>query len=92
MDLRVKHEAPMDLWCNSKSAIYSAANPVFHERTKHIESDYHSVRNAEKAKLIAAQHVRTHEQLGDILTKALESSAFHYLLSKFRVYNLHAST
>lgn len=91
-DMGVKHEGPMDLWCDSKSAIYIAANPVFHERTKHIESDCHSVRDAVKAKLIATRHVRTHEQLADILTKALGSAAFHYLLSKFRVYNLHAPT
>ena len=91
-DLGVKHDSPMDLYCDSKSAIYIAANPVFHERTKHVEKDCHSVRDAVKAKLIATRHVRTNEQLADILTKALGSSAFHYLLSKLGVCNPHAPT
>lgn len=60
-DLGVKHEAPMDSYCDSKSTIYIAANPIFHERTKHIEKDYHSMRDAVNAKLIATRHVRTNE-------------------------------
>ena len=91
-DLGVQHNAPMDLFCDSKSAIYIAANPVFHERTKRVEKNCHSVRDGVKAKLIATRHVRTTEQLDDILTKALGSSAFSYLLSKFGVCDLHAPT
>lgn len=40
-DLGVKQSKSSELYCDSKSAIYIAANPVFHERTKHIESDCH---------------------------------------------------
>jgi hypothetical protein len=32
------------LWCYNLGATYMTANPIFHARTKHIEIDYHFVR------------------------------------------------
>jgi hypothetical protein len=33
------------IWCDNMGAKYLSSNPIFHRRMKHIEVDYHFVRD-----------------------------------------------
>ena len=91
-DLGVTIHMPILVFSDSKSAIQLAANPVFHERTKHIEIDCHFIRDKIKAKVISTVHVHTQQQLADLLTKGLSRTQHSYLLGKLGVLNiLHPS-
>ncbi|KAL1198691.1 Retrovirus-related Pol polyprotein from transposon TNT 1-94 [Cardamine amara subsp. amara] len=91
-DLGVDHVAPMRMFSDSKSAIYIATNPVFHERTKHIEVDCHVVRNEIVSGNIVPSYVSTNIQLADILTKALGCKEFEFFINKLGITDLHAPT
>jgi histone deacetylase 1/2 len=59
------------LWCDNMGAKYLSANPVFHARTKHIEVDYHFVRERAARKLLDIEHISTRDQIADGFTKPL---------------------
>ena len=67
---------PISLYVDNKSAIALMKNPVFHGRSKHIDTRFHFIRECVENKLIVVKHVRTEEQRADILTKALPRVKF----------------
>ena len=71
------------LWCDNVSAISLASNPVFHARTKHVEVDYHYIRELVLANLVNVLYVTSENQIADIHTKALSKARFKFLQSKF---------
>jgi hypothetical protein len=73
------------LWYDNISALALASNPVFHARTKHIEVDYHFVREKVLNGDIVIKFISTNDQIADIFTKGLSTTQFHLLKSKLMV-------
>lgn len=69
-ELKLCEIQKMKLYCDNQVAFHIASNPVFHERTKHIEIDCHFVREF-LSKEISSEFLSSNDQLGDILTKSL---------------------
>lgn len=89
-DFHVTVSVTAKLFCDNKSAIYIATNPAFHERTKHIELDCHTVRDQINLGTLKALHVTTDNQLADILTKPLHPGPFRSLLNRMSMSSLYS--
>ena len=61
----------MKIYCDNKARISIAHNPIFSDRTKHVEVDKHFIKEKLDSGLICMSYVSTKEQVADILTKGL---------------------
>ena len=91
-DLHINTVGPMKLFCDNKAACDIAHNPVQHDRTKHVEIDRHFIKEKLENGLIEIPHVRSEDQLADILTKAVSSQGFYSCLDKLGMEDIYAPT
>ena len=79
------------LHADNTSAIQIATNPVFHERTKHIEVDCHSIRDTLESRVISLPRISSDLQVADVFTKALTRQRHQFLVGKLLLTDLPAS-
>ena len=69
---------PTIIHCDNQSCVKLSENPVFHDRSKHIEIKYHYIRDMVQRKIVHVQYLSTHEQIADIFTRPLAKTKFEY--------------
>lgn len=74
--LKFEQDIATDIFVGNKSAIALGKNPIFHDRSKHIDTKYHFIRECIGKKEIQLKHVTSKDQVADIFTKALKFEDF----------------
>jgi histone deacetylase 1/2 len=84
-ELGVRLRVAPRLWCDNLGATYLFANPVFHARAKHIEIDFHFVRERVARKQLEIRFIPSKDQLADGFTKALPTYKFEEFKSNLNL-------
>lgn len=81
-DFDISMSLPTPIFCDNRSAISLANNPILHARTKHIEIDHYFIRQQIADQKIIVHHIPSEDQLAYIFTKALSTPRFLQLRYK----------
>ncbi|CAL1410462.1 unnamed protein product [Linum trigynum] len=74
--LNMTQEESTEIYVDHKSALALAKNPVFHDRSNHIDTRYHFLRECVEQKEVMLKYVKTEDQIADIFTKPLKQDVF----------------
>ncbi|KAL0286146.1 UNVERIFIED_CONTAM: Retrovirus-related Pol polyprotein from transposon RE2 [Sesamum angustifolium] len=89
-ELGFMYDDPVPMHCDNQATIHISNNPIFHERTKHIDVDCHFVREAVMSQKICTPFTPSSEQRADIFTKALGGKQFDVLCNKLGMIDIFA--
>ena len=91
-ELRILDEKPTHLYCDNQSSIKLSYNPVFHEKSKHFEIDFHFTRQKVENNTIKVEFIPSQEQPADILTKSLGRTKFENCRNRLHLYRNPSQT
>ena len=76
---------PTVIYCDNQHCIKLTENPMFHDRSKHIEIRYHFIRDYVQRGVVKHEYISTDEQVVDILTKSLPQGKHVFFKDKMGV-------
>jgi hypothetical protein len=69
-------EKPAEIYVDNSSAIALTKNPIFHDRSKHIDIRFYYLKDCIANKKVEVKYVRTQDQVANIFTKLLKYDVF----------------
>lgn len=90
--LDMKDEEPTILQSDNMGAIHLTSKSIFHVRTKHVEIQYHWIREIINQGNVTIKHCPTQDMVADLLTKPLGKPQFQRLRLKLGMTDLTPST
>jgi ATP sulfurylase len=88
-ELKILRKGPSMLYCDNKSAINIANNPVQHDRTKHVEIDRIFLKEKIDDGVVVLTHVTSGDQVADCLTKGLGLKECQLPCNKMGMVDIH---
>lgn len=80
------HQGGIIIFCDSQSVIHLSKDQMYHERTKHIDINYHFIRETIAEGKVSVQKINTRDNLADMFTKSLPVSKFKICLNLIGTY------
>ena len=73
------------IYCGNRICIKLSENPVFHDKSNHIEIKYQYICDMVEKGVVKLQYISTDEQVAELLTKPLSKVKFEYFRDKLGV-------
>ena len=89
--MRGKKDKPLRLNCNNQGAIALAKDNKFHSRTKHIDLQFHFIREAVEDNKLSVTYIPTEENMANIFTKALARPKFEGFVERLGLREVKGS-
>ena len=71
-----RERQPTTIYGDNQSSLFLVRNPELHSRSKHIDVQYHYVRELKEEGIITEEYIPTAEIAADCLTKPLKTVQF----------------
>ena len=91
-NIQIPQKEATKTYIDNKSTIELAKNPIYHDRSKHIDIKYHFIRNWVKEKIVYLMHTKIRDQVADIFTKPLQVKAFQRIRRILGIISLEKSS
>jgi hypothetical protein len=83
--LNIKPTKKFEIYVNNQSAITLASNPIFQQRSKHIDIIYHWLREIHDSGLIHVNYISTHQMKADVFTKSLGRQKHQSIIANLKI-------